>query len=521
MEKYFKTRFLGLILGIVLLFGVFGAVIVSQQRQEIRSKAAGTSVNLVVFLHGIGKGGDSANPTAVGTPNPARAQRTVAVEIYNAQNQLMLTKQATVTFNSTSGNFTGSFDRGVGIPTGPYFVKLKTDQYLRATVPGIQQIAFGQDFALPPTTLIAGDINNDNAINILDYSILIGCYSDFSPAPNCTPANKLLADLTDDGAVNQFDYNFFLRETSNRQGDSGGGTVMPTKTPTLTPTKTPTLTPTRTPTPKPPVSGGKNCVNQPSACGFPDKTNTGVVPGTQLTRVDGAVTLSTPGMVYSNKEVHGNIIVKANNVTIRNVKIVGGSYYAISIQPWDNPVTGTLIENVEIDFQGYDNGKGIAFSNYTARKVYFHNGADCFHFSSNVTIEDSYCTVYPDNASAAQIQAFCNKESHIDGMQNDGGNGIMIRHNTILNPCNETSAILISSNTSTIQNVTITNNLLGGGGWTLYCSAAGNDVRNETVTNNRFSRLYYPKGGYWGPAAGCELADVFTGNIWDDTLSPL
>jgi hypothetical protein len=48
--------------------------------------------------------------------------------------------------------------------------------------------------------------------------LLIGCYSDFSPAKSCTSANKLLTDLNDDGNVNQTDYNLFLREISVQNG---------------------------------------------------------------------------------------------------------------------------------------------------------------------------------------------------------------------------------------------------------------------------------------------------------------
>jgi hypothetical protein len=55
-------------------------------------------------------------------------------------------------------------------------------------------------------------------INILDYNILMGCYSDLSPAINCPAGEEKRADITDDGAVNQFDYNLFLRELINRGG---------------------------------------------------------------------------------------------------------------------------------------------------------------------------------------------------------------------------------------------------------------------------------------------------------------
>ena len=74
----------------------------------------------------------------------------------------------------------------------------------------------------------------------------------------------------------------------------------------------------------------------------------------------------------------------------------------------------------------------------------------------------------------------------------------------------------MSTNTEPIRNVTVKDNLLGGGGYTLYCNA-GPDVPNETVTGNRFARTWYARSGYWGATTGCGQADVFTGNVWDDT----
>jgi hypothetical protein len=262
-------------------------------------------------------------------------------------------------------------------------------------------------------------------------------------------------------------------------------------------------------------------MQDPSACGFPDVENVGVIPGTTLTPVNGTVTLSTPGQVYENKLVTGSISVTAPNVTIRNVKLVAtDQYYGIRAFGWQHNTDGLLVENVEIDLNGRTEIKGIAFDGYTARKVFFHNGSDCAHFSSDVTIEDSLCVVGPDanDDGVPDNTSFCNGPEHFDGFQSDGGSNIVLRHNTIRVPCGQTSAILMSTNTSGIRNVTIQDNLMAGGGYTLYCNA-GPDVPNETVTGNRFARSYFSKGGYWGHKTGCDAADVFSSNVWDDTGS--
>lgn len=59
---------------------------------------------------------------------------------------------------------------------------------------------------------------SDNQLSILDYNILIGCYSDLSPAVSCTPENKIKSDLNKDGHVNQFDYNLFIRMLNHSTG---------------------------------------------------------------------------------------------------------------------------------------------------------------------------------------------------------------------------------------------------------------------------------------------------------------
>ncbi|MBA3723703.1 MAG: alpha/beta hydrolase fold domain-containing protein [Candidatus Levybacteria bacterium] len=214
-----------------------------------------TILDLTLLLHGIGTGGDNAKATAGGNPQPNRTQRTVTVNIINSNNKVVGTKTGTVTYNPLAGTFTGKIDAGVGLASGSYTVKIKTDPYLKTLVPGIQKLTAGQVNTLPATTLISGDINKDNSINILDYNILSGCYSDLQPAKSCTAANTILADLTDDGKINQFDYNLFLRELTNRSGESN---------PTTAPTQATTVAPSQQVSPSPtPVTQTGTSLLQP------------------------------------------------------------------------------------------------------------------------------------------------------------------------------------------------------------------------------------------------------------------
>ncbi len=177
-----------------------------------------TYVNVALLLHGLGKGGDSVNAGSTGNMSPLHPQKPVTVDVYDVQNQLVISKTGTVSFNATNGNFTGNVELGSQFATGIYTVKVKTEQNLRGLIGGIQTITQGQVTNLPSATLVTGDINNDNQINIVDYNIIVGCYSDLLPPVSCTDINKLRADLTDDGKVNQFDYNLFIRELTNLGG---------------------------------------------------------------------------------------------------------------------------------------------------------------------------------------------------------------------------------------------------------------------------------------------------------------
>lgn len=177
-----------------------------------------THVSITVLLHGIGKGGDNVNLNSAGNMNPLHPQRQLTVELYDATNILKIAKQGAVAFNQTGGSFSGVFDVGA-IPGGAYTVRLRVPHYLTRAVPGIITIDPNTTGTEVIASLITGDSNGDNALSILDYNMLLDCFSDLSTARNCDdPSKKEATDFTDDGSVNQFDYNLFLRELSVQTG---------------------------------------------------------------------------------------------------------------------------------------------------------------------------------------------------------------------------------------------------------------------------------------------------------------
>ncbi len=194
-----------------------------------------TSISLTILLHGIGTSGDSPNPDTsdLSNKNPLHPQRNLEVQIFDSNNQLVVVSSASaIVYKADNGAFLGSVDLGQDFVTGNYNLKIKTGRYLRKLVPGIQRIVNLESNAIPSTALIAGDVNSDNVLNILDYNALLDCgYGAIKPLPmedpnslfrstNCQshqPAE--LIDIDDNGIVNSPDFNLFLRELSVQNGD--------------------------------------------------------------------------------------------------------------------------------------------------------------------------------------------------------------------------------------------------------------------------------------------------------------
>ncbi len=180
---------------------------------------ASTRFAVSLLLHGIGSAGDNTSPGIGGNKNPLHPQRAVTIQVFDVNNIEVATRQGTVTYDAASGSFKGSVDMGPDLETELYTVSVQVDHYLRRKIPGIIQVTAGQSVSLPQTSLVTGDATADNSLNILDFNTVLDCFSDLSPAKNCSDTSKkAAADFTDDGSVNQFDYNLFLRELSVQSG---------------------------------------------------------------------------------------------------------------------------------------------------------------------------------------------------------------------------------------------------------------------------------------------------------------
>ena len=260
----------------------------------------------------------------------------------------------------------------------------------------------------------------------------------------------------------------------------------------------------------------KNCAVKPSACGFPDATNTGTT-GT-LRVINGSVDLRTDGEVLENVEIRGGHVgVFAKNVTVRNVKIINnGDDWGIGLYHSAN----VTIDRCEI---APDPGKarlavGIkdVYGDATGTTI---KGCDIARTSTGVQtheglVADSY--IHDMGYQAPD---------HINGLCSNGSTEpFTIRHNTIFNQIEQTDAIALFQDFGPEANRTITDNLLAGGGYTIYAGGGGRTPTHDIViTNNRIARIYSQNGGGYGPVAKWEdgPGNVWSNNIWDDTLQQI
>ena len=106
--------------------------------------------------------------------------------------------------------------------------------------------------------------------------------------------------------------------------------------------------------------------------------------------------------------------------------------------------------------------------------------------------------------------------THYNGIEYNGGGSadfsLLIQNNTINdNAAIPTDAIMLDNYFGAVNNVTIRNNLLTGGQYTIYVDGRfnSNPITNVSITNNDIGP------GVFGNTAFVDNSPVFTGNVDD------
>jgi hypothetical protein len=273
------------------------------------------------------------------------------------------------------------------------------------------------------------------------------------------------------------------------------------------------------------ATGGAPLWSNLATCGWPGPTNTGPDPaacpnglasvGTTPTQT---VTLKTAGAVISCENITGMVTIAAANVTIANSTITASSGKLGMAANGTAGITvadGASATLTNTTVNGTDGVHACVWDQGTALTVTGMNcyGADDGIFSwadptysqttgSNFTITGSY---FHDLTTATS-------NGHEDGYQTEGAANGLIQHNTYqLTPAAD-AAIAIWDSRRSATSITITGNLITGGGFAAYAedynpgtgapgtttAAAGYTVTAITFTANTFSTYASPCVGKYG-----------------------
>jgi hypothetical protein len=219
-----------------------------------------------------------------------------------------------------------------------------------------------------------------------------------------------------------------------------------------------------------------------------------VPAGTALTTT-GSIHVDEPGTVISARDVHGTINVAADDVTIRNTRVTSSDYWPIWVDPGAH---GLTVMDTEVVGSGSCQA-GIGTHDYRAIRINVHGCGDGAKASRNTVIESSWFHDY-----------LVSPGSHNDGIQVSDGDHIVIEGNRIDASVGQTSAIMVGPDFgSPVVDVTIADNWLDGGSYTLYLNAD-----RAVVRGNRFGR-----GATVGPVDVKTPPAEWRGNVWADTGS--
>jgi hypothetical protein len=196
---------------------------------------------------------------------------------------------------------------------------------------------------------------------------------------------------------------------------------------------------------------------------------------------------------FADPDSNGNTHSNANGDTHAQEQPSSGRQYAFHQVTIENGYSGVIIEDTEIDGQNTqesvspDDGYGLCCSGFTALRLNVHGNVVGITTGGTtlapVVIQDSW--IHDLHQTSA---------SHNEDFLTNGDTvGLTIRHNRLDIGINEVAAIFLQGYFSPVQNVLIDNNLLNGGGFTMYggCDGRntyGSQCQNISFTNNRFMR---------------------------------
>ena len=244
---------------------------------------------------------------------------------------------------------------------------------------------------------------------------------------------------------------------------------------------------------------------------YPNATNTGVQAGTNLTTYNGQLTLSTPGQVVSGLIITGGVEITASNVTLKDciIEVPNNANWNVGIA---GGLTGVVLQNCEIVGAGTSGTLGSygiyvrGNSQVTINAVNMHDvGQGLVLNDGQVTLENSY--IHDLNAGSGTHY----EDVGYFGDAKSSTFSLNIQNNTLINQRNQTASVFLQNYFGGLNNITVNNNVLVGGDYTIYVdgSASSAPVSNVSITNNHMG------AGIYGITDFMKSSPVYTGNVND------
>jgi len=325
-----------------------------------------------------------------------------------------------------------------------------------------------------------------------------------------------------------------------------------------------------------------DCFATPSACCYPDKTNTGVPAGTTLTQLAGLVEIEDGAVTVGGNAVDsapwlGTTTVDGETyLTLTGISLEGGMYITQDhVRIVDSMLSGGDVADQTSCSSGGPPALGSSLIVLSPTATHFRiedstlKGDSPGCDTSDAQDQDSGCTAgttktgtgisndADGTSQAIRVQSYwLDSPWHGPGTVTDSyflddafifcehyepiyiaDTTLVVKHSTLLNVHDQTAAIFVDTNGGGAgdSHLTVTDSLLAGGGYTLY--PAGNSTSAGTgtmdVERNRFARCtsqscpdshgYWPNSGYFGIAAYCwkGAGQTWQDNVWDDDVSPV
>lgn len=270
-----------------------------------------------------------------------------------------------------------------------------------------------------------------------------------------------------------------------------------------------------------PSATGQGGYRLPNLMGYANDCNTG--PRYQCTTTtQGPLVTSRNGQVIEGVCINGSLEIRHNNVTVRDVVVMGTGTYALDIgQDTATCPANLRVEYTEVNMTNAGNTDWGIYQRCAGGHILDHvkvmyAGRGMMTYG-NLTVNQSY--VYSNRT---------NPGAHRTAFTTHGGSNFTITGNTFI--CVNTgcsSSLNLYSDYAPATDVLIQRNVLAGGSICLrggQTHAYADQTHDIRVLDNRFSTIYAPECGTLQAFAQFDEAapgNIRSGNVWHETGQPI